>query len=171
MNPKIILSYMGLGGPEIIIIFLVVLCIALIPQIFYLLTLQRTMELVSPDLRRMSPGQVWMVFIPIFGIIWNFLMVGYIADSLAAELQRRNLPYNEERPGHQTGMAMCVCSVCGIIPVIGGLAGLAALVLWIVYWVKIAGYKKQLESSNFFQPPPQMPPYQGQNQGYQNYQG
>lgn len=166
MTSQIVLGPLGLGGPEIVIIFFVALCIGLIPAIFYLLTLQRTMDLVSPDLRRMSPGQVWLLLIPVFGVVWNFLMVGYIADSLAAELQRRNLPCEEQRPGYPLGLAMCILGVCGIIPFVGGIASLVTMILWILYWVKIAGYKRQLEASNFFQPP-QMPPYQAPNSGYQ----
>lgn len=153
--------FRGLGGPELIILFLLLFAILLIPQIFYLITLQRTMELVSPDLRRMSPGQVWLVFIPLFGIVWNFIMIGHIADSVALEFRRRNIPYDEERPGYQTGLTMCILNICGIIPFIGGLFALIGIVFWIIYWTKIAGYKRQLENSQFFYPPFPPPPNQG----------
>ncbi len=167
MNPKIVFGFVGLGASEILIIFFVLL-LCFVPAILYLLMLQRTLTLVSPDLRRMPPGQVWLMLIPVFGIIWHFIMVRNIADSLAAELHKRNLPYEEERPGYKVGLAMCILGVVSLIPIIGSIASIAALVLFIIYWVKIAGYKRQLEQANFFQPPAQMPPYQGPHSPYQS---
>lgn len=162
MAPIVILGFMGLGSSELVILLLLLLCLILIPQIFYLITLQKTMELVSPDLRRMSPGQVWLVFIPIFGLIWNFIMIGHIADSLRDEFNRRNFPINEERPGYSVGLWMCILPLVGFIPFIGTLASLGGLILWIIYWSKIAGYKRQLEQLNLFPPTPNnYPPYQG----------
>lgn len=151
MTTSILLGPIGLGGPELIIIGVVFL-IALLPLIFYLMTLQRTLELVSPDLRQVPPGQVWLLVIPIFGIIWHFILIGKIADSLAAEFRRRNIPLQEARPAFKIGQAMCILQLCGIIPVLGGLAGLAGFICFIIYWVKIAGYKRELERSPVYYP-------------------
>jgi hypothetical protein len=159
------MDYYDSGAASLIIgIAFIFLLLFLIPFILYLVMLQRTMQMVSPDLRKMTPGQVWLIFIPVFGIVWNFLMVGYIADSVSAELQRRNLPQTEERAGYGPGLTMCILNVCGIIPFIGSFIALVGLVFWIVYWVKMSGYKRQLEQSNFFQPPFQQP-FQQQNFG------
>lgn len=133
----------------IIIIAIVCVFIGLIPMIFFLLTLQNTLKAVSPENRRMSPGQVWLVFIPVFGVVWQFIVVNRIADSLADEFYKRNILNQEARPGYSVGIAYCILGVCSIIPFLGTLASLAALVCWIVYWVKVAGYKRQLESLNF----------------------
>lgn len=139
-----------MGETEIIIVAAVVgVLIGLLPMIFFLLTLQNTLKAVSPERRRMPPGQVWLVFIPLFGIVWIFIIVNRIADSLADEFISRNMQVAEARPGYGIGMAYCVLSVCSVIPFLGAFASLAALVCWIIYWVKIAGYKKQLESLNF----------------------
>jgi hypothetical protein len=148
MKTFIFLGQFNLGGPELIILFAVVLLL-LLPQIFYLLTLQRAMQQVSPDLQKMSPGMVWLSFIPVFNLIWNFIMVGHIANSLRDEFRRRNMPLDAERPGYQAGLAMSILYVASVIPVIGGLFALAGFILWIIYWVKIAGYKKQLEMNRF----------------------
>jgi hypothetical protein len=121
--------------------------IGLIPTIFYLLTLQNTMNEVSPHNRQMNPGQVWLMLIPFFGMVWQFIMVNRIADSLRAEFSERNIPVEEDRPGASIGVAYCVLFCCGIIPLLGTLASIAGLVCWIIYWVKIAGYKTKLEQS------------------------
>lgn len=152
MNNLILFRYGGLGGAELMIIFIVLL-IALVPVILYLINLQKTMEQVSPELRKMSPGQVWLMLIPVFGVIWNFIMVGNIADSLAAEYRKRNLPTSDPRPTYQTGLVMAICQACGWVPVLGGIASLVGLIFWIIYWVKTAEHKNFLKSNQpYFNP-------------------
>jgi len=130
-----------------ITIFFVVILVALIPLIFYLIMLQNTLHLVSPELRKMPPGQVWLQIIPVFGIIWEFFVVGAVADSLRAEFHKRNIQVAEARPGYNLGMAMAILMVCSVIPSLGSIAAIAGLVCWIIYWVKIAGYKSMLEQT------------------------
>lgn len=122
--------------------------LGLIPMIFYLITLSKTLTEVSEMNRKMPPGQVWLVLIPLFGMVWQFIMVNRIADSLKAEFESRNIQVTEARPGAQLGVAYCTLMVCGIIPILGGLATLAGFVCWIIYWVKINGYKTKLVQAN-----------------------
>jgi hypothetical protein len=133
----------------VIIGVIIGLAIALIPVIFYLLTLSRTLKQCAPHNRRMEPGEVWMMFIPLFGLVWHFITVGRLADSLAAEFRQRNIPVQEARPGYNMGMTFLILRVCGVIPFLGILTGIAGLVCWIIYWSKIAAYKRQLEQQQF----------------------
>ena len=87
---------------------------------------------------------VWLLLIPLFNIIWNFFVVMGIARSLANEFARRSMPSPEAEPGKSIGIPMCICMCCGLIPLLGLLASLAGLVLWVMYWVKIAGYSQSL---------------------------
>ncbi len=135
-----------LGG-ALVLIILVAIAIGLIPMIFYLLTLQNTLKEVSPENQKMPPSNVWLMLIPLFGLVWSFIMVNRIADSLAAEFAKRNIPLEEQRPGYSIGLTFSILFCCGIIPVLGGLASLAGLVCWIIYWVKIAGYKTKLQQT------------------------
>ncbi|MCW3083786.1 MAG: hypothetical protein JWP12_1152 [Bacteroidetes bacterium] len=130
-----------------VIIAFIVFIIGLVLVILYLLTLQRTLEAVSPENQKMPPGQVWMVFIPLFGIVWQFIMVNRIADSLKAEFQKRNIQADEDRPGAGIGIAYCVLGCCCVIPLLNFLAIIGYFVCWIIYWVKIAGYKRKLEQT------------------------
>lgn len=127
------------------VVILVALAIGLVPMILYLLTLQKLMNRVAPENREMTPGQVWLLLIPIFSIIWMFILVGKIGDSLAKEFKARGISDPEERPGYKTGMWYAGLSVASIIPFLGNLAAIGALVLWIMYWVKMHGYSKVLE--------------------------
>ena len=129
-------------GPEMLILF--VLALMVIPFVFYLLSLRNTLRLLSPENQLMPPNNVWLLFIPIFGIIYHFIVVGKISDSIARELEQRNLPSKETRPAYNIGLAMCILSVASVIPILGGLASFAALICWIIYWLKIEGYKGML---------------------------
>jgi len=105
---------------------------------------------------------VWLVFIPLFGIVWHFIVVARVADSLAAEFQMWGIPINEPRPGFVIGIVSNVLSVLawsrwmvGLLPyafmfpvqVFGGLCSLAGFICWIVYWVRIARYKRKLHET------------------------
>ncbi|MEW6467592.1 MAG: hypothetical protein AB1458_01635 [Bacteroidota bacterium] len=121
----------------------VLLAIFIIPGIFYCLTLQRTLEAVAPENRKMQPGQVWLLFIPLFHLVWHFFVVSYVADSLRAEFASRGITPDESRPGFGIGLAASILWVLGI--------GFVALILWIIYWVKIAEYKNKLNASGIGQ--------------------
>ena len=133
-------------GPEemsLVLIIVVVCVIAILPAIFYLLTLQKALSRCSEENREMAPGMVWLLFIPLFNLFWHFMIVIKMAATLEKEFQARGIQ-SDPLPGKSIGMPMCILSVCSIIPVVGGLASLGYLVCWIIYWVKISGYSKQL---------------------------
>ena len=126
------------GGIEMIGIFAGILLI-IIPYILFLLTLQKTLNVISPENRKMPPGNVWLMFIPIFNIFWQFIMAGRIADSIRDECIRLNISVKEERPTYNIGLTYCICSIAGFIPILGPLA---ALVTWVLYWIKVYEFKK-----------------------------
>jgi hypothetical protein len=143
-----------LGVTEIMLIVLVVFGICLLPTIFYLLTLMNTLNLVSVKNRKMEPGMVWLILIPLFGIVWQFIVVNNIADSLRDEFKERNINVGEERPGSSIGLAYCILMVCSVVPFLGFLTGLAGFICWIIYWVKISDFKSKLQYSQAQTIPP-----------------
>src|SRR5262245_60740710 len=109
------------SGGYLQIIFLIAF---IIPVIFFILTQQRTLELIRPENRRMSPGQVWLQFIPLFGIVWQFLVISRISDSIRSEL---NTPIGDSifsedpiphtvRPTYNTGISYATLFCISIIP-------------------------------------------------------
>ena len=125
-------------------IILIILLVSLIPMVFYILTLQKALTRVSPENRAMPPENAWLLIIPLFGLIWHFIVVNNMARSLAAEFKKREITVEEVEPGKSLGLATCILQVCTIIPFLGFLAGLAGLICWILYWIKIDGYSSKL---------------------------
>lgn len=119
----------------------------LIPFIFYLVTLQSTLRIVSPENRKMPPSNVWLLLIPVFGLIWHFIVVSRMADSISAEAKAKGIPVSEPKPAYGFGLVMCILKCMLFLPILHFYAGVAALVCWIIYWVKIAEYKNRLRAS------------------------
>lgn len=136
-----------LEGFTFLLIILLAVCIGLLPKIFYLITLQKTMNAVRPEFRKMPSGQVWLELIPLFGLVWQFFNVINVSDSLKREFEARGIPTAEPRPAYSIGMTFCILFCCSVVPFLGGLAAIGGLVCWIIFWVKIANYKAQLEQN------------------------
>ena len=116
---------------------------AIIAYVFYLISLQKAFEAVSPENRELTPGLVWLNFIPIFNLGWQFVVVIKLSNSLKKEYETRG--YQEScGGGFGVGLAASICYIVSIIPYIGILASIGALVCWILHWVQIAGYKNRL---------------------------
>jgi hypothetical protein len=131
------------AGLGILTIALIVIGIMLVPAIFYLLTLQKALNRCSPECRAMNPGMVWLMFIPLFNVVWHFFIVLNMAKSLGAEFQKRGMA-EDPQPGKTLGLVMCILNCCGMVPLVNFLCGPAFLICWILYWVKIAGYSAKI---------------------------
>jgi len=143
---SVLIGFLGLGGAEMTILTLPLL-LSIIPMIFYLITMQNTFNEISPENRKMEAGLVWLTLIPLFGLVWQFIIVNRMADSLKLEFAKRNIKEVEDRPGISLGLTFCILFACSIIPLLGFLTGIAGLVCWIIYWVKINGFKVKLQQN------------------------
>jgi len=119
--------------------------IALVPLIFYVLTLQKAINRCAPENQAMQPAMTWLLLIPCVNLIWHFFVVLNLSKTLGAEFQKRGMA-EEPEPGKLLGLIMCGLFCASIIPVIGALFSLGGLVCWILYWIKIAGFSKKLEA-------------------------
>lgn len=135
-------------GEEIfaLMFMFIVLAGVILIAVFYLLNLQNLLKEISPANRQVEPGNVWLMFIPLFNIIYPFILYPKITDSVKMEMESRGMAESGDY-GRGIGIALPVTGLCGIIPVIGILASLANLVLFILFWVKMAGYKTKLKNS------------------------
>lgn len=133
----------NLGPLAIFLLLLLVIPLAILPSIFYTLTLYRALSRCAPESRAMEPGLVWLLFVPFFNIIWNFMVVTRMATSLRSEFQRRGVTEPVDA-GRELGLAMSILVCLGILPYVGILCGVAGLICWILYWVKIADLSGRL---------------------------
>jgi hypothetical protein len=146
VNLTVILNMYGWNGiPEVFSVMMMFFLIPffLLPVIFFLLTLQKALQRCSLRSRVMEPGQVWLLLIPVFNLVWQFILVSNVATSLGNEFRARNM-VREAEPGKALGHAYCILGLCSVIPFVGILTSIAALICWILYWVKIAGYSSEL---------------------------
>ncbi|MDH5679978.1 MAG: hypothetical protein OEZ36_00205 [Spirochaetota bacterium] len=133
---------------DVFIIALIIgFVIGLIISVLFLTTLSNCLKQVHPDHRKMTPGQVWLNLIPLFALGWQFYTVIKIKESLELEYQARKLS-NSDNFAYGIGMAWCSLSVASIMPYIGLILAFGSLVLFIIYWVRIAGIKNELLKDN-----------------------
>ena len=133
-------------GPAQLVVILFALLIGIGIGVLYLLTLQNTLKQVDESNRKVAPANVWLMFIPLFNLVYAFILYPQICDSIKAEYRYRGL--NESGDfGRSLGVTMPVLSLCGIVPFIGSLAGIANFIIWIVFWSKMGGYKSKLQST------------------------
>lgn len=160
MQHQIVLFAQGQGPPPeffagFLAVFLgilaVMLLIGLAIGVFYCLTLSKALNQVSERNRLMQPGLVWLLLIPCIGFVWHFFIAIWVPDSLKKEFKSRGMNDGSDY-GKLMGLLASgsgiAANVVGVIPFIGGplggVIGLAGLVLFIIFWVKIAGYSSEL---------------------------
>ena len=141
---KLLFSLPGSGAFTTIILALLILAIAVIPKIFYLITLQNTLKAISYENRKMPTANVWLLLIPFFATVFHFFIVDKMAQSIYAEAVSKNIAIAETKPAYNIGLAMCILNCLCIIPIINVFAMIAYVVCWIIYWTKIAAYKNEL---------------------------
>jgi hypothetical protein len=138
-------SILALGaGPVVLLLLLLPFAIFLAPGIFYVLTLQKTLKKCAPESRTLEPGLLWLFLIPFVNIVFHFFIVLGMAKTLRNEFNRRGITIADPNPGQALGLAMCIIPCgCVLVPLSFVLIP-AYLVLWIIYWVKMAGISSSL---------------------------
>lgn len=142
----------------------VVLIVVLVIYVFYLLTLHRALAKVSARNRMMEPGQVWLMFVPCLNLIWQFMIATNVPGSLKKEFSERGRDDGSDY-GRTLGLTQAILSVIAtaisqasnaipepemamIIVGVTGILQLAAFVMFIMFWIKIAGYSAQLDQDD-----------------------
>ena len=130
-------------GIGLVILVTIIIAVVLIPPILFFMTLQKSLIRCSPESRTMEPERILLMFIPIFNLVWQFMVVSNISSSLHNEFNKRGIMEDSD-PGKSIGITYCVISLCSFIPLIGIIAALGGFVCWIIYWVIISGYSNKL---------------------------
>ena len=93
---------------------------------------------VPEQFQVMKPGMVFLMMIPLFGLVWSFFIASQLPQSFKAYFDSVG-DQTVGDAGKNIGLAWAICAACSIIPIVGGLAGLASLVLLIIFIVKLWG--------------------------------
>ena len=138
-----------------------------IPAILFFLAQQKILKIISPENREMSPGSVWLQPIPVFGLIWQFIVVVRISHSVSKEFTSKmgdtildssqvQIDGTDESPTYTIGIAYCILTTVAVIVnystrhstsplrLIGSLLFLTGMVCWIIYWVRLVKTKNKL---------------------------
>jgi divalent metal cation (Fe/Co/Zn/Cd) transporter len=128
-----------LGGGCLLFV-LVGLAIGIAIVVFYILTMQKALNLAGERHQKMQPGMVWLMLIPLFNLVWHFFVVKNVSESIKSWAAESGAKVDDA--GYTIGLVGCIANCCGIIPIINILAGPAGLVCIIIWWVKVAGFNK-----------------------------
>ncbi len=137
-----------MAGLVIIIVFLYLLILggSITASVLYVKNLMDLLKEVDPKHRQVHPGFVWMLFIPFYGaVIYPFMLYPRIARSLENEFDARNNPQPGDY-GKSLGIVLPILICCMIIPFLNILALIGFIVIGIIFWVKMAQYKRMLRT-------------------------
>lgn len=132
--------------PEMMQLVLAAVMVRLLIWVFYANTIRKTLLLVAPENRLMTPNQAWLLVIPFFNIYWNFSVASRLSDSLTNEFYDRKIA-EEENPGRSIGMWyawLFLFSNIPLPPFILISVGLLSFAYFIAYWVKVNNFKNLL---------------------------
>jgi len=83
--------------------------IVILITVLYLLNLQNTVKAAAPENRKLAPGNVWIMIIPLVGTIYSFIAVRKISETIAAEYKSKGQVPDNPKPTLMTGMSMTIC--------------------------------------------------------------
>lgn len=130
------------GGCLIFALLAAVVGIAI--GIFYILTMQKALNLAGERHQKMKPGMVWLMLIPLFNLVWHFFVVKHVSESIKSWAAEHGVRVDDA--GYTIGLVACIANCCGLIPLINILAGPVGLVCFIIWWVKVAGFNKLMSA-------------------------
>lgn len=144
----------------VVLLLLIIIGGGITVFVLFQLTLQRTMDAVSPKNRQMSGGSVWLNLIPVFNLVFPFIFNNALKNSIEMEYFDRKIakPVNLAT-GAVVYPLMTILSIFFSIlyyvsydeslSILSGLAGLTNFITQIVFWTQVASHKKvMLGTSN-----------------------
>ena len=133
----------------------------LVPCILFLLTQQKTLKLIQPANRSLSPGEIFLQLIPLFGMVWQFFVVSRLSKSIHRELSEQTFSFEQTvsleytanaRPTYAIGITYCTLFCCFLIPfdsTVKLFFSLATMMCWIIYWVQLSMYKQKIKQKHY----------------------
>lgn len=135
----------GIASVALVLIFLILIGGMITMGVLYLLNMQNLLKEIKPENRLVEPGNVWLMFIPLFNIIYPFILYPKVCDSVRNEFESRGQSQQGDY-GRSLGITIPILGICSVIPILGIFASIANLVLFIMFWVKLSDHKNKLKN-------------------------
>jgi hypothetical protein len=113
------------------VFFLILLAVYL----FVVYLLYTCYQRIPAQYRLMEPGQVWLMLIPLFHIVWQFFVVIRLSRSFQQYFAAKGRT-DVGDCGESIGLWGMIFNLIGCAPV--------GFILWIIYLVKVTGLKNQI---------------------------
>lgn len=133
--PEMIAAYLMAAG--------IGLVIAIAVSIVLCILFKKNYEAIPEAYRKMEPGKVWFLLIPLFNLYWIFVVVLGLSDSYKAYFDAQG-DTSVGDCARGIGLAYAICTVCSVIPCLNYVTGPAALILLIIYLVKVFGFRSRI---------------------------
>jgi hypothetical protein len=134
-------------GIGILFLYLILIAGVMLLVVYYYKTFIDAMTYVRPQNRVTGTGNILFMWIPLFSLVYGFIIYPKICESIKNEYRSLGLAPDGDF-GKSLAITMCALSFGAFIPFINFLTPIAILVVWIIFWVKINGYKEILMEKN-----------------------
>ncbi len=134
-------------GIGFFLFYMIFICGIFVMFALYYKTIIDAMSLVRPENRLTGTGNIMLNIIPFFNIVYGFIVYPKICDSIKQEYSELGLQPDGDF-GKGLAVTLQALSLTMMIPFINFLTGIGSLVIWIILWVKLNGYKTELQKHN-----------------------
>jgi len=134
-------TYIGLIFPLLLILFFIAIMLV---RVLFAWSLYLTATRIPQQHRLFPSWFCWMTIIPFVGFVFEWLMVPFgIPWGLKKFLSGKTDAIKQINILFGIGLAYTICFSTFFIPVINIITGIGGLVLFIIYWVKVVGIRKE----------------------------
>lgn len=120
--------------------------IALAIQLAICYVLYRAADSIPESYRQASPGQAFLLLIPLFNIFWLFVYPKKLSQSFQALFASSGQAIDD--CGEKMGLYWAVCAIASIVPCVGIVFGIAGLVTMIIYLIKVSECRQRALAMN-----------------------
>ena len=103
----------------------------------------RANEALAAQHRKAESWQAFLLLIPLFNLVWNFILLARVSGGFLSYFQSKN-DASVGDCGAAIGLWYSIAVICAVIPFVNCIAGPAAIVLLIIYLVKISGLRTRV---------------------------
>ena len=122
--------------------FLVLLVVLSIPAILFCLSIQNTLKAIKPNNRKLPVYAGWLLLIPLFSTVWQFVVAVRLAKSIELELNDNGII--QKRPTFYAGIILGLVEVGAYIPYLNNYTKYIWVVCFFIYLAVISVYKRKL---------------------------